>query len=114
MSRFRFVARIGFLCGVAALSACASSPSGKGQGQADAATRSACQQRAEEADAQRNRGDIYSPPPTVNTPYSGNFIPGVTDRGLSELFVHDRMISDCVRNTGTNTDRTQPSPPTSR
>lgn len=82
-----------------------------GQAQADAETRAACQARAEQAYNQQNRSEIYSPPPTVNTPYSANYVPSVSDRGLSDLFVHDRMISDCVRNRGTGSDLTPPTPP---
>ncbi|MDB5403426.1 MAG: hypothetical protein QOF70_888 [Acetobacteraceae bacterium] len=99
------------LMSAVALSGCAGSPQ-TGQAAADAETRDACRARAEQAYNQQNRAEIYSPPPTVNTPYSANYVPSMSDRGLSELFVHDRMISDCVRNTGTGTDRNQPpSPP---
>jgi hypothetical protein len=83
-------------------------PPPSAQEQADAATRAACQQRAEEAYNQRNRGEIFSPQSQVNTPYSGNYLPADSDRGLSELFVHDRMVSDCVRNTGTDSERSPP------
>jgi len=93
-----------------ALSACERAPA-SGQAQADAETRAACQQRAEQAYDQRNRAEIYSPPATVNTPYSANFVPATSDRGLSDLFAHDRMVSDCVRNTGTGTERIPASAP---
>jgi hypothetical protein len=98
-----------------ALSAC-NAPPQSAQSQADAATRKACQQRAEQAYEQRNRAEIYSPPATVNTPYSANYTPSQTDRGLSDLFAHDRMVSDCVRNTGTGSERTPPAaaPPSAR
>lgn len=95
---------------VTGLSAC-NAPPPSGQAQADAATRAACQNRAEEAYNQQNRGEIYSPQSQVNTPSSGNYVPDVTNRGLSDLFVHDRMVSDCVRNTGTGAERTVPAPP---
>lgn len=78
---------------------------GVGRPSADAATQAACRQRAEETYTQQNRADIYRPPPPVNTPFSAEYTPGVTDRGLSELFAHDKMISDCVRNTGTGAER---------
>jgi hypothetical protein len=105
MSRLAVLA----LLAAVALTACEGRPL-TGQGQADAATRAACQQRAEEAYNQQNRAEIYSPPPTINTPFSANFTPGVTDQGLSNLFVHDRMVADCVRNTGTGVERNPPSP----
>jgi hypothetical protein len=108
---------MGFAClmGAAALSACDRPPL-SGQAEADAQTRAACEQRAEQAYDQQNRGQIFSPPLSVNTPYSTNYLPDNTSRGLSDLFAHDRLISDCVRNTGTSTDRTvptSPSPPAS-
>lgn len=89
------------------LSACQGPPQ-TGQAQADAETRAACQKRAEDTYNQQNRGEIYAPQSQVNTPFSANYVPSMSDRGLSDLFVHDRMISDCIRNTGTGTDRNQP------
>jgi hypothetical protein len=99
------------LLGAVTLSACDGAPQ-TAQAQADADTRTACAARAEAAYNVQNRAQIYSPPPTVNTPYSSNYLPGTSDdRGLSDLFVHDRMVSDCVRNTGTGTDRAPPATP---
>jgi len=98
------------LTAAAALQGCEGPPP-TGQAQADAETRSACQQRAEQAYEQRNRADIYSPMTSVNSPYSANYVPSVSDRGLSDLFVHDRMVSDCVRNTGTGAERSVPPTP---
>jgi hypothetical protein len=95
------------LVGVAALSACDVPPQ-TGQAQADAETRAACQKRANEVYDQQNRGEIYSPQSQVNTPYSANYTPDLSNRGLSDLFVHDRMISDCIRNSGTGTERSEP------
>jgi hypothetical protein len=107
MSSLRLVPSIAALLSAIALSAC-NPPPQSSQSQADAATRKACQQRAEQAYEQQNRAEIYSPPATVNTPYSANYTPSQTDRGLSDLFAHDRMVSDCVRNTGTGAERTPP------
>jgi hypothetical protein len=112
MSCFRVVssigvAPIGILLGVLALAGCSGAPA-SGQAQADAETRAACQRRAEQAYEQQNRAEIYSPPATVNTPYSANYTPSMTNRGLSDLFAHDRMVSDCIRNTGSGGDRTVP------
>jgi hypothetical protein len=85
------------------LSACAG---GQGpESHADVATETACRQRAEQIDTQQNRGDIYRQPDPVNTPSSGSYAPGVSDRGLSDIFAHDRLIRDCVRNTGTGEER---------
>ena len=105
----RHPAATGLLLALLALSSCDTPPPSP-QAQADAATRKACNQRADQAYEQQNRAEIYSPPATVNTPYSANYTPSQTDRGLSDLFAHNRMVSDCVRNTGTGSDRTPPPP----
>jgi|SRR4051794_38121841 len=96
--------------GLVALSGCASPAPLTSQAQADAATRSACRQRAEAAYNQQNRGDIYGSASQVNTPFSGNVVPDKTGRGLSQLFSHDKMVDDCVRNTGTGAERSSPPP----
>jgi hypothetical protein len=102
---------MGFIClfGAAALSGCAGPPV-SGQAEADAQTRAACRQRADQAYDQQNRAEIFSPASQVNTPFSANYVPRV-NRGLSDLFAHDQLVSDCVRNTGTGTDRTVPAEP---
>jgi hypothetical protein len=95
------------------LSACGDAPPLTGQAQADAETRAACRQRAEEIYRQQNRGAIYSPTPSVNAPFSGNYVPDQTDRGLSDLYAHDKAVNDCIRNTGTqpvSTPRAAPPP----
>ncbi|HEY4042243.1 MAG TPA: hypothetical protein VGM32_10445 [Rhodopila sp.] len=109
MNCLRFAAKTGILIAGLVVWGCTAGPPG-GQAQADADTRAACRQRAEQAYEQQNRGEIYSPPSQVNTPYSASYEPGVSGRGLSELFAHDRMISDCVRNTGTGAERSQSGP----
>ncbi|WP_428537154.1 hypothetical protein [Rhodopila sp.] len=86
-------------------------PAPTGQARADAETRAACENRAEQAYEQQNRAEIYGPQSQVNTPYSANYVSGDSTRGLSDLFVHDRMVSNCIRNTGTNTERTPPASP---
>jgi hypothetical protein len=96
------------LLGATALSACGGGASQGGQAEADASTRTACRQRADEVYNQQNRGTIYSPASQVNTPFSNNYLPDESDRGLSQLFVHDKMVSDCVRNTGTGAERSLP------
>lgn len=96
------------LCAVA-LPGC-DRPAPTGQARADAETRAACETRANQAYEQQNRAEIYAPQAQVNTPYSANYVSGDSSRGLSDLFVHDRMVSNCVRNTGTGTERNQPPP----
>lgn len=107
MRPVRFAAWIGALLGAAAVSGCQTSPV-TGQAAADAQTRVACRQRAEQIYSEQNRAAIYSPQSQVNTPQSGNYTPVVTDRGLSDLFANNQMVSDCIRNTGTGAELTQP------
>ncbi len=60
-----------------------------------------------------NRDTIY----TISgrdSPFSANYT-GVINRGLAQRFDHENMVRDCVRNTGTETDRspaTEPAPTT--
>jgi hypothetical protein len=103
--------RLFLLAGVVVLSGCSDQAPLGGQAQADAATQLACRQRAEAVYDQQNRGAIYSPASQVNTPYSGNYVPAATENGLSQLFIHNKMVSDCVRNSGTGAERSV-SPPT--
>ncbi len=103
MSRRPFV----LLLPVFALSQCAPPPAPVGQARADAATLAACREHADQAYDRTHRDTIY----TINsrdTPFSGNYTPGVTDRGLAQRYGHENMVRDCVRNTGTETDRSAP------
>jgi hypothetical protein len=101
--------RVFFLLTAVAIAGC-DSPAPTGQAQADAATASACRQRADEVFDRQNRGQIFSPQSQVNTPFSANYAPNDGSQGLSQLFAHNRMIDDCVRNTGTETSRTGTAP----
>jgi hypothetical protein len=97
-----------------ALSQCAPAPPPAGQARADAETLAACRQHADDVYNRQYRDQIYSIN-NPNVPYSANYTPGVTDRGLAARFTHDNMVTDCVRNTGTETDRAttyQPEPTT--
>jgi hypothetical protein len=98
------------LSGALVLSACDAAPQ-TSQARADAETVAACRQRADEVYNQQNRGDIYSPASSENEPFSANYTPGDTTRGLSTLYAHDKLVSDCVRNTGTGAERSV-APPT--
>ena len=84
---------------------------GGGLGNADPATRAACTQSAERVYNVRNRGDIYAPQSSVNAPFSANYGAGSTERGLSDQYAREAMIRDCVRNTGTETNRSVPPTP---
>jgi hypothetical protein len=97
------------------LAACQDAPAppvaANGAGRSDAATQAACRAHADQVYDERNRADIYAPLSSVNTPYSANYTPGVTNRGLADLYARDSLIRDCVRNTGTETSRDVPPPP---
>jgi hypothetical protein len=91
-----------------ALSGCADSAPQSPQAQANAATAAACRQRANEVFDRQNRGTIFSSNSSANAPFSANFTPDNTTRGLSSQFAHDRLVNDCIRNTGTGAERSQP------
>ena len=93
---------------------CAPPPPPTGQARADAATLAACREHADAVYDRNNRDTIYTIS-SRDTPYSANYTPGVTDRGLAQRFDHENMVRDCVRNTGTETDRAptpEPAPTT--
>lgn len=90
------------------LCACEAPAPLRGQAQADAQTVAACRERANQIFDQQNRGTIFSGQSQVNTPFSANWTPDVPNRGLSQAFGFDRMVNDCIRNTGTGTNRTPP------
>lgn len=87
-----------------ALTQCAPPPPPRGQARADAATLAACREHADAAYDRTHRDTIYTIS-SRDSPYSANYTPGVVDRGLPQLFGRDSMVRDCVRNTGTETDR---------
>ena len=96
------------------LACCNPPPPLTGQARADAATLAACRERADEVYNRQNRGTIYSIT-NRDAPLSGSYVPVPIDSGLSQRYAHQNMISDCVRNTGTESDRTtsyKPAPPT--
>ena len=89
-----------------ALGQCAPPPPPVGQARADAATLTACREHADAVYDRQHRDTIYSIP-SGNTPYSANYTPGLVDRGLPQRFGYENMTRDCVRNTGTETNRSQ-------
>jgi hypothetical protein len=97
------------VAGLALLAGCAEpgqAPVGSPQAQADAATMAACRQRADQVYNVRHRDTIYAAAPNVNVPSSGSYAPGAEDQNLAGIFERDSMLSDCVRNTGVEGDRT--------
>ena len=57
----------------------------------------------------QNRADLYRTD-TRDSPFSGTHGATGMTRGLSDRFAQDRMIADCIRNTGERTDPTQVQP----
>ncbi len=97
-----------------ALLQCAPPPPPTGQARADAATLAACREHADQVYDRNNRDTIYTIS-NRNLPFSANTSSGVIDRGLAQRYARDNMVRDCVRNTGTETDRsptTSPPPAT--
>ncbi len=100
-----------WLLPVAVLGACGAPPpeTMTGQQRADAALRSACREHADAVYDRNNRDQIYRIG-TRDTPYSGQYNAASIDAGLSQRYAHQNLIRDCIRNTGTETDRTEPGP----
>jgi hypothetical protein len=104
-----------FLPVLLAVAACTPPPPATSQARADAATLAACRQHANAVYDRTHRDTIY----TINnrdTPYSANDTYGVIDRGLPQRYGYENMTRDCVRNTGTETNRSdtaapEPTPP---
>ena len=88
------------------LAQCSPPPAPVGQTKADAATATACREHADAVYDRTHRDTIY----TINnrdSPYSANYTPEVVDRGLAQRYRRDSMVRDCIRNTGTETNRTE-------
>jgi hypothetical protein len=91
-----------------AVSACSAGSMGGGEtvgpsgtaasGGPDLATQEACRQRVNEMYEIRDRADIYTAAPPVNTPYSANSYVGVPSRGLSNQFAYERSEAECEQN----------------
>lgn len=105
---FRGFGALAAMAMVLALTACAGSalPPTTSDARENAATMAACRQRAEQVYDIRHRDAIYAMQSGANSPYSASYVPGVPERGLSQLYEQDTMVSDCVRNTGVEGDRT--------
>lgn len=75
----------------------------------DRATAAACRQQANATYNIRNRDQIYS----IRDPFTPQSSTGLTDlptRDLSDRYTQERQIRDCIRNTGTETDRSGQAP----
>ena len=80
------------------------SPPPTPQARADQQTLAACRQRADQIYAEQNRGAGYDTD-YRSSPFSSSYTPGITTRGLGERYSRDTMIADCVRNAGSDVDR---------
>lgn len=101
----------GLVLALATVAACQAppapvAPAGR-EGRADAANIAHCRQRAEEIYVTRNRDALYRADSSA-TPFSGANLPSSSSRNLSDRYAMDRMIADCVRNTGERSDPTAP------
>jgi hypothetical protein len=85
-----------------ALAGCTEPPasSASSETRSDAATLDACRRRANEIYDRQNRATIFAANSGLNSPSSGAYVSGQTDRGLSARFAQEQLIRECVRNAG--------------
>ena len=81
------------------------------QGNTDLATQQACRQRVNEMYEVRDRGDIYTANPSVNSPFSANYQPDVPSRGLSNQFAYDQSLAECEHNAANGAEGPGMAPP---
>ena len=60
---------------------------------------SACRQQANDIYDRQNRGEIYSVDPNW-APSSSYGLGSLPTNGLSDQYAHERLVDNCVRNTG--------------
>jgi hypothetical protein len=71
---------------------------------ADPAAVAACRTRADEVYAQQNRVDL-SRRDSRDTPFSSQYVSGITSAGLGQRYAYDQMVSSCISGSaaGANT-----------
>lgn len=69
------------------------------QSPAEAAKVVSCRAQTDRAYRVRDRASLYRPEQR-DSPFSGNYSPGNTARGLGELFGRDQAEAECLRDTG--------------
>ncbi len=74
------------------------------QSHTDRATLAACRDNANQVYDRNHRAEIYSIN-QVGLPYSGSYLAGNQTNALAAQYSNDRLIDDCVRNTGPGTSR---------
>jgi hypothetical protein len=89
-------------CLLAGMAGCAfpASP----QSHTDRATLTACRDYASRVYDERNRGDLYTINQTA-APASGSYIRDYGTNDLAAKYRNEQVVDDCVRNTGTQTNR---------
>jgi hypothetical protein len=92
---------LGLLLG---LTACANSGSAPQQSLTDRDTYLACRQQAELAYRLQNRDEIYSIHDSF-TPQSSTGLTQIPSQPLADRYAQERMVDDCIRNTGTENNR---------
>jgi len=75
-------------------------------------TQNACRERASEVYNVRDRGDIYAPASTVNTPSSSNYLAGDPTRGLSQQFEYGKIEAACEHDNTEGASGIGAAPPT--
>jgi hypothetical protein len=78
------------------------------QGRTSLETQQACRRQINEMVDKQNRPAIYAANSSLNTPFSGNFQPSVSSRGLSGQFAYEQALADCERGGGTGTNVPMP------
>lgn len=89
---------------LAVLAACANNGPVQQQSLTDRDTYLACRQQAELAYRLQNRDEIYS----IHDPFTPASGPGQTQlpsQPLADRYTQERMVNDCIRNTGTENNR---------
>lgn len=80
----------------------------------EAATQSACRERADEVFQRQNRGAVYNTDTyqtdTRDAPFATSGLRGVTSAGLGQQFGRDTTLDDCLRGRATGPQ----APPMSR
>ncbi len=82
------------------------------QSHTDRASLAACRDYASQVYDQNNRGAIYSIN-QVGLPYSDSYLAGNQTNVLAEKYRNEQIVDDCVRNTGTETNREDTAAPSS-
>lgn len=74
------------------------------QSHTDQATLAACRDHASQVYDRNNRAAIYSIN-QVGLPYSDSYLAGNQTNDLAARYHNEQIVDDCVRNTGTETNR---------